>query len=76
MPRVVPGPDLDERNDEVAGDEEGVLEEYEAPAPACDAGGEPDGDRGLPRAARREIPGASRGTGPALPGERAGVAAG
>ncbi len=69
--RVGAGADLDEGNDEVAGDENCVFDEDEAPTPPRDAGGEPDGDGGLSRALPRKVPGAARGAGAAVPGERA-----
>jgi hypothetical protein len=73
---VVPGGDLQERDDEVAGDEEGVLDENEALPPARDAGGEPHGDGGLPRTAPGEGLGASRGPRQARSREGARLAAG
>jgi len=74
FPRIGPAGDLDERDDEVAGNEGGVLDENDAPVAPREAGSEPHGDGGLSRAARREGLGTSRGEGAAVPCERARLA--
>ena len=74
-PSVCGGGDLDERDDEVSGNEEDVVDENDAPTAARQPGGEPHGDSGLSRAPRGEGIGTSRGQCAAVPRERARLAA-